>query len=311
MDAASERQLLERAVAGRYKLVRLLGRGGMGAVYLAWEHALERMVAIKVLPPAMAQSMETRERFRREARALASVEHPNVVSLHAFGEFEGLLYFVMGYVSGEPLADRLRRQRRLSAEETRRVMAELADALDHAHRQGVIHRDIKPENILLERVTGRPMLADFGVATVRTSEHSRAEAAKKFGTPHYMSPEQALGEHEFDGRSDLYTLGVLGYLMLTGRLPFQGASFAEIAAQHVTKDPPGIQDFAPAAPDDLVAAIMRCLAKNPKKRWPDGRSLHDALTSAQTPVRSGMRLGRLARVLTQFAAGMLVAWRMG
>ena len=272
-----ERPMLERALAGRYRIVRLLGRGGMGAVYLAWEHALERMVAIKVLTPALGGGIEHRERFRREARTAALLAHPNVVPLHAFGDANGTPYFVMSYVRGESLAERLKRERRLSAAETCRILAELADALDFAHRHGIVHRDIKPENILLDAETGRPMLTDFGVATVFTSEHSRAEASKSFGTPQYMSPEQAMGESEFDGRSDIYALGVLGYLMLTGHLPFDGRTFQELAAQHVTKEPLPPSMWVPMVPDSVAAIVLRCLAKDPSGRWPNAKSLSVAL----------------------------------
>jgi serine/threonine-protein kinase len=255
-----ERPLLEQALAGRYRIIRLLGRGGMGAVYLAWEQALERMVAIKVMTPALGNGIEHRERFRREARTAALLAHPNVVPVHGYGDASGLPYFIMGYVRGESLADKLKRERRLSATETCRILSELADALDFAHRHGIIHRDIKPENVLIEAETGRPMLTDFGVATVFTSEHSRAEASKSFGTPQYMSPEQAMGETEFDGRSDIYALGVLGYMMLTGRLPFEGRTFQELAAQHVTKEPPPPSMWVPMVPDSVASIILRCLA---------------------------------------------------
>ena len=295
-DAEVERPLLERALAGRYRIERLLGRGGMAAVYLAWEHALERHVAIKVLPPTLATSVENRERFRREARTTAGLRSPNIVAVHAFGDASGLPYFVMDYVPGGSLAQRLKRAVKLTTAEACRMLGELADALDVAHQQGIIHRDIKPENILLDG-TGRPMLADFGVATVSTSEHSRSEAAKGFGSPHYMSPEQAMGEQNVDGRSDLYALGVLGYVMLTGRLPFEGEYFRDVAAQHVAKEPLRITEIRPTVPDAIEAVILRCRAKNPADRWRSGAELRAALTAAQAgrPPRVPFRL-RLARL---------------
>ena len=305
-DAEVERPLLERALAGRYRIERLLGRGGMGAVYLAWEHALERHVAIKVLPPSLATSIESRERFRREARTTAGLRSPNIVAVHAFGDASGLPYFVMDYVPGGSLAQRLKRAVKLTTAEACRILGELADALDVAHQQGVIHRDIKPENILLD-ATGRPMLADFGVATVSTSEHSRSEAAKGFGSPHYMSPEQAMGEQNVDGRSDLYALGVLGYVMLTGRLPFEGEYFRDVAAQHVAKEPPRITEVRPTVPDAIEAVILRCLAKNPADRWRSGAELRAALVAAQAgraprvPLR--LRLARLRVRSANRAAG--------
>ena len=152
------RAALEGALGAQYEIVRLLGRGGMGAVYLARERALERTVAIKVLPPEIAVSAEAQERFRREARTAAKLTHPNIVPLHTFGEVEGMMYFVMGYVEGESLAERIQRDKELPPAEVRWILGAMADALDYAHRQGVVHRDIKPDNILLEEESGRPML---------------------------------------------------------------------------------------------------------------------------------------------------------
>ena len=271
------RAALERALGTQYDIQRLLGRGGMGAVYLARERALERAVAIKVLPPEVAAGADSRERFRREARTAAKLTHPNIVPLHTFGDVEGMLYFVMGYVKGESLAERMRREGKLPEEDVRRILGELADALDYAHRQGVIHRDIKPDNILLEDETGRPMLTDFGVAKARASGTTLTEAGAVVGTPHYMSPEQASGARDLDGRSDLYSLGVMGYQMLSGRLPFEGESFRDIVVQHVTQEPAPLAALAPDAPPDLAAALMQCLAKEPAKRWANAESLREAI----------------------------------
>ncbi len=185
------RAALERALGAHYEIVRLLGRGGMGAVYLARERALERTVAIKVLPPEVAVSAEAQERFRREARTAAKLTHPNIVPLHTFGEVEGMMYFVMGYVRGESLADRMRRYEKLPPDDARRILSAIADALDYAHRQGVVHRDIKPDNILLEQESGRPMLTDFGIAKAAASGETLTELGTAIGTPHYMSPEQS------------------------------------------------------------------------------------------------------------------------
>jgi predicted Ser/Thr protein kinase len=249
----------------------------MGAVYLAREKALDRAVAIKVLPPEVAADAESRERFRREARTAAKLTHPNIVPLHTFGDVEGMLYFVMGYVKGESLAERMRREGKLPEEDVRRILAEVADALHYAHKQGVVHRDIKPDNILLEDETGRPMLTDFGVAKARASGTTLTEVGAVVGTPYYMSPEQASGSRDIDGRSDLYSLGVMGYQMLSGRLPFEGESFRDIVVQHVTLDPVPLATLLPEVPHDLLDAVMRCLAKEPGKRWPDGQQLRTAL----------------------------------
>ncbi len=270
------RTALEQAVGSQYDIQRLLGRGGMGAVYLARERTLDRLVALKVLPPELALGART-DRFRREARIAAKLTHPNIVPLHAFGEFEGMVYLVMGYVRGESLGDRMRREGKLPPEEARRILAELADALDYAHRQGVVHRDIKPDNILLDDESGRPMLTDFGIAKFRAAGETVTETGIAMGTPHYISPEQAGGQRDLDGRSDLYSLGVVGYAMLSGRLPFEGESYQELIAKHMTQDPPPLVAVAPGVPVDLGAAVMRCLHKRLQDRWPDGKSFREAL----------------------------------
>ncbi|HEX5831170.1 MAG TPA: serine/threonine-protein kinase [Gemmatimonadaceae bacterium] len=286
-DAARERierDAIGRALGAQYQLVRLLGRGGMGAVYLARDRVLHRVVAIKVLL-AGVDAHDARERFRREARLAAQLAHPNVVPLYAFGETPELQYMVMQYVHGESLAERLRREGRLDAREVRRLLATLALTLEHAHRHGIVHRDLKPENILLERDGDRPMLVDFGVAILRswdTTGGSRNAA----GTPRFMSPEQLRGDPDLDGRSDLYALGVLGYLMLASEPPFSGRL---LAAQHLAMAVPSLAERAPWAPADLVLAIERCLAKEPAERWGRARDLHDALT-ARGFWRRAMRL---------------------
>ena len=188
----------------------------MGAVYLAIERSLERLVAIKVLSPEISAVAENTERFRREARIAARLAHPNIVPLYAFGEVDGLWYYVMGYVRGGSLAERLSFEGRLPCEVVQRVLSELADALDCAHGQGIIHRDIKPGNVLLEAGSGRPLLADFGIARSVDAGERLTATGLVIGTPTYMSPEQAIGAREIDGRSDIYSLGVLAYEMLTG-----------------------------------------------------------------------------------------------
>jgi len=207
---AWEREQVAAHLSDQYQIVRELGRGGMGVVFLARDIALHRLVAIKVLRLEFAGSEEHRERFRREARMTARLSHANIVPVHTFGEEGDFVYIVMKYVHGESLAERLRAQKRLSTEEARRILYDLVQALDYAHRENVVHRDLKAENILLERGTGRAMLTDFGVALQRSLDPVRAEAALAFGTPHYMSPEQAAGELDIDGRSDLSSVGVPG-----------------------------------------------------------------------------------------------------
>jgi predicted Ser/Thr protein kinase len=272
------RAALERALGVQYEIGRLIGRGGMGVVYFAREKALDREVAIKVLPPEAAEaSPEGRERFRREARTAAQLNHTNIVPLYTFGETEGLTFFVMGYVRGESLGERLRREGRLPNDEAIRILRELADALDFAHRKGVVHRDVKPDNVLLEDGTGRPMLADFGIAKGHTAGQALTQTGMIVGTPAYMSPEQARGERTIDGRSDLYSLGALAYEMLGGRAVFSGSSAQEMLVQHMTQAPLPLKAIAPDMPEGAAAAVMRCLEKDPGRRFPDGQALRTAL----------------------------------
>ncbi len=273
------RDALVDAIGDEYEVVRLIGRGGMGAVYLARDRALERLVAIKVLPPGSATDAGVLERFRREAKTVASLQHVGIVPLYAFGERRGLCWFVMGYVRGESLGARIDRETMLDVETTRTLLAQVADALDHAHRQGIVHRDIKPDNILIDDTSGRAMLTDFGIARADTLQAgtSLTQIGSVMGTPHYMSPEQATAEPQIDGRSDLYSVGVVGYQMLSGTLPFDGRSFRDLLMQHVSATPKPLSDVAPSVPADLSVAVMRCLEKEPAKRFSDGRSLRAAV----------------------------------
>jgi len=276
------RYLLERTLADRYELLRVLGRGGMGIVYLARERGLERLVAIKVLSPVTASTPESRERFRREARTAAKLNHPGILPLHTFGEAEELAYLVMEYVRGESLAELLRQEGRLPAATARRILGELADALDYAHRHGVVHRDIKPENILIEDESGRAYLADFGIAKARASPETLTISGVVIGTPQYMSPEQAAGDRAIDGRSDIYSLGVVGYMMLSARPPFEAHGVREFLARHASQPPMSLVSIA-GVPEDLASVIMRCLAKDPDERWPDGKRLRQALLGQELP----------------------------
>jgi hypothetical protein len=268
--------MLHDAIGGQYDVRGLLGRGAMGAVFLARERNLDREVAIKVLPPEGSGDGQ-RERFRREARIAARLTHPNIVPLHSFGEAGGVLYYVMGYVRGESLGSRLRRGLSLAA--ARRILVELADALDHAHRQGVVHRDVKPDNVLLEDDSGRAMLTDFGIAR-RDAFPGLTSTGNVVGTPHYMSPEQVSGRPVLDGRSDIYSLGVMAYAMLAGRLPFDGPTVSDVLVQHMTREPAPLRSVAPEVPEALAAVVHRCLSKDARDRWPDARALKEALVAS-------------------------------
>ncbi|MEA2162754.1 MAG: eukaryotic-like serine/threonine-protein kinase [Thermoanaerobaculia bacterium] len=275
------RDELQLALPPNLQIVRPLGRGGMGAVYLARDEFLDREVAIKTLPAQFGDDPSLRDRFRREARIAAKLHHPNIVPLHTFGEGTRLLYYVMGFVQGETLAQRLHREGAMDPEESRRILAEIAEALRHAHAQAVIHRDLKPENILLDDTTGTAVLADFGIARLSGSG-GLTRVGAVLGTPHYMAPEQASGD-AVDSRTDLYSLGVVGYRMLTGRLPVTGETLGELLAQHAARKPEPVSRINPAVPQDLADIVMRCLEKNPEARWQSAGDLREALTFDGSP----------------------------
>jgi serine/threonine-protein kinase len=288
--AQAERRLLERAVAGRYRVMDLVSRGGMGAVYRGWDHGLERAVAIKLLAPARARDTDERGRFRREARILAALTHRNIVPVLATGESGDACWFAMPHFGGT-LAERIAREPRLSCGVVRPLLIALADALAFAHERGVVHRDLKAENILLDEAA-RPVISDFGVAILRTSDHSRAEITKGYGTAAYMAPEQLRGALESDGRVDLYALGVLGFRMLTGRFPIEGSDERIVAAHTTLSEVPQVTAHAADVDRDLAAAIDRCLQRRPADRWADGAELRDALRT-----RSARPTGRLSRFI--------------
>ena len=276
-DRALEARLAA-AFAGAYSLEGEIGRGGMGVVYRAHDEKLKRTVAVKVLPPELAFRRDIRARFVREAETAARLSHPNIVPIHTVGESDDLVYFVMGYVDGESLSVRIKRRGRLSIEESRRIMRETADALAAAHQQGVIHRDVKPDNILLEGTRGRVMVTDFGIAKALSAEGGTlTDTGIAIGTPAFMSPEQAAGERVIDGRSDLYSLGIVAYQMLAGELPFQAPTVPGLLMKQIGTPPVPIDRLRPDAPGDLALTVMRCLEKDPEDRWPTADALRRAL----------------------------------
>ena len=272
---------LAEALGDAYTIEGEIGRGGMGVVYRARDERLQRRVAIKVLPPELAFQKDIRERFTREAQTAARLSHPHIVPIHTVGEGQGLVYFVMGYVDGESVAGRIRRRGKLPVDEARRIMMESADALSAAHALSIIHRDIKPDNILLEGPRGRVMVTDFGIAKAlsSTSGATLTGAGVAIGTPAFMSPEQAAGEREIDGRSDVYSLGVVCYQMLTGELPFTAPTVAGILMKQITEPAPDVRDRRTDAPEDLALAVSRCLEKDPENRWPSADALRRSLES--------------------------------
>jgi eukaryotic-like serine/threonine-protein kinase len=276
---------VQRALAAHYELDCEIGRGGMGIVYRARDRRLKRQVAIKLLPPELAFRSEIKSRFLREAETAAQLSHPSIVPIYTVDEQEQLVFFVMAYVSGDNLAKRLHERGVLTIDETRRILRDVADALAYAHEQGVVHRDIKPDNILLDASTGRPMVTDFGIArAMDSSGDSRLTATgMAIGTPAYMSPEQAAGEREIDGRSDLYSLGILGYQMLTGDPPFTASSTPAMLVKHISERPVPVEQRRADVPTDLARSIMTLLEKEPSNRFPNARALVAALDTRQSP----------------------------
>ena len=271
----SEIATLAAALAGQYDIEREIGRGGMGIVYLARDLKLDRPVAIKTLPAHLAGSLDVRERFLREARTAAHLSHPNIVPVHRADEIGGHVFFVMGYVEGESLAQRIQQQGRPPFAGTISQLRDVALALGYAHARGVIHRDVKAENILIERATERAVVTDFGIARLAESKPLTA-TGQVLGTVHYMSPEQVTGD-AVDGRSDVYALGVVAFLAFSGRFPFDSDTPSAVLVSHVMRPTPRLLDVAPDVPAAIAAIVDRCLAKNPNDRFETSGALAEAL----------------------------------
>ena len=265
------------ALAGQYDIEREIGRGGMGVVYLARDVRLDRHVAIKTLPPHLATDPTVRERFLREARTAGALSHQNIVPIHRADEIDGHVFFVMGFVDGESMAQHIRERGRLEPLHVVRELHDVASALSYAHEHGVIHRDIKAENILIDRHTGRAMVTDFGIARLAEST-PLTSTGQLLGTVYYLSPEQVSGD-KVDARSDIYSLGVVGYFALSGRFPFDADLASAVLIAHVTKQPPPLLSAAPHVPRALAELVDRCLAKDPSARFPDCRSLAASLAA--------------------------------
>jgi serine/threonine-protein kinase len=292
------------AVAGRYSLDRELGRGGMGIVYLAREVQLDRSVAIKLLPPERASQRTLKDRFLREARLAAKLSHPNIIPIHAVEETGGFVFYVMAFVDGETLAQRVRARGPLSSTEGARVLREVAWALAHAHEHGLVHRDVKPDNILLESSTGRVLVADFGIAAAFGDAGDGIS-----GTPEFMSPEQALGT-TLDARSDLYGLGATAFYAFSGRFPFEGKTPTEVLAKQVTEPAPPLSSLGLSVPRKIAALVDRCLAKAPDQRPDSAQALAEQLSVAlelrkELPVALRAFVKRHARF---DGGGTIIAW---
>jgi predicted Ser/Thr protein kinase len=275
---------VERVLTDHYELDSEIGRGGMGIVYRAKDRRLKRTVAIKLLPPELAFRSDIKTRFLREAETAAQLSHPNIVPIYTVDETEGLVFFVMAYIDGDNLAKRIFDRGVLPNDEVRRILRDVADALAYAHERGVVHRDIKPDNIIIASQTGRPMVTDFGIARAVSDGDSRLTATgMAIGTPAYMSPEQAAGERTIDGRSDLYSLGIVAYQMLVGEPPFVAGSTPAMLVKHISERPIPVQQRRADVPEDLARAVMLMLEKDPANRFASAAALVSALDTGNVP----------------------------
>ena len=283
----TDEALLQRTVAavdGHYEIEAEIGRGGMAVVYRARDTRLRRKVALKVLPPELAFRDEVKRRFLREAEMAARLSHPHIVPIYAVDEANGLVWIAMGLVEGQSLAQQLHANPRPPLDVVRRILRETCDALAYAHREGVVHRDIKPDNILIEAGTGRVLVTDFGIARAAEGDERLTATGIAVGTPAYMSPEQAMGEREVDGRADLYALGVVGYQMLAGELPFQATNTPAMLMKHLSERPRPLAQMRDDLPANLVHAIDRALSKGRDERWADASRFKGALADdAEVP----------------------------
>jgi serine/threonine protein kinase len=281
----SLRERVIDAIGQLYEIGNEIGRGGMSVVYEARDIRLNRRVAIKVLPPELAFDPAVRLRFTREAQMAAQLSHPHIVPIYDVGDQNGIAYFVMTLIAGGNLATLLSQVPRQPIAEVRRLLCEVADALDYAHQHGVIHRDIKPDNILLDNDSDRAVVTDFGIARAMEGHTRLTVTGIAVGTPAYMSPEQAVGERELDGRSDIYSLGVLAYQMLTGRTPFSGANSMALLLKHISEAPRPIAELRPETPRPLREAVERAMMKEREDRWPNANAFRSAISSDE-PMRA-------------------------
>ena len=312
----TERSPLTHALSDRYEIEREVGAGGMATVYLARDIKHARQVALKVLHPDLAAALGP-ERFLAEIRTTANLQHPHILPLHDSGTAGGFLFYVMPFVAGESLRQRLERETQLPIDDAVRITREVLSALDYAHRHGIVHRDIKPENILLH--DGAALVADFGIALAvqQAGTQRMTQTGLSLGTPHYMSPEQAMGEKNVDGRADVYAAGAVLYEMLTGEPPFTGASVQAIVAKVMTERPMSPRTVRDTVPPYVEAAVLRALAKLPADRFGTAKEFADALDgrgntgAAEVAARSSYAPSLTRRALPWVGAGalgVLLAW---
>jgi serine/threonine-protein kinase len=267
---------------GTYEVLELLGRGGMAEVYKGRHPRLDRTVAIKILPSSLAAQVDFRQRFEREARSVAALRHPNIVQMFDFGDVEGIYYMVMEYIDGTDLANYMGKAGPMGLAQVRSILGDVASALDYAHAQGLVHRDVKPSNVMLQAADSEDakqhaILTDFGIAKILTSETASTKTGAMMGTLDYMAPEQIRISREVDGRADVYALGIMLYQMLTGELPFKGDHPGAVMMAHLQEPPPDPRALMPELSENVAAAILCALAKDPDERHPTVGALAEVI----------------------------------
>src|SRR5438874_168670 len=302
MDLTMEQDDLLGTMLGNYRLLAPLGQGGMARVYKGYQENLDREVAIKVLPPWFAADRNFVERFNLEAKLVARLSHPNIVTVHDASEYNHNLYIVMQFVDGGTLKQRLDQLqavgKTMDIVEANRIFSQLASALSYAHDHGIIHRDVKPVNVLMDRL-GRPILSDFGIAKVLAGTKALTRQGAGVGTPEYMSPEQCKGD-PVDARADIYALGVMLFEALTGRLPFLGDNYPALAHSHIYELPPNPNAINPTIDPAIAQVISTALMKNPLQRYQRASDMAEALERAIQSLPTGSERERAsARVPTQ------------
>jgi hypothetical protein len=281
---------LARALGETYRVVRMIGRGGFAEVYEVLDTGLQRRLAVKVLRSDLHWSSSAVSRFAQETRAIARLNHPNTIPIHFVGEGEGLVFYAMPFLEGRTVAELLRTEGPLGVDRTLAIVEPVLEALHQAHEHGLVHRDLKPENIVIEAGTGRPLLVDFGIVKNLESPADITETGYIVGTPLYMSPEQALGSHKVDPRSDIYAMGAVLFHLLTGAPPFAGEDSQEIVGRHI-RDPLPVGSLSrDGIPPWLARVVVRCLAKHPDDRYPSALALLEALRAGRAAAPAGVVL---------------------